>query len=74
MHPSHAPNRPARWLLQIMGLNESPVFLLLNPKVDVTRKDLPVSLYETGVWEWGGEGGARGRGGGEQGPAKVLAV
>ncbi|KAF5827947.1 maintenance of mitochondrial structure and function-domain-containing protein [Dunaliella salina] len=31
----------------IMAINESPVFLLLNPKVDLARKDLPVSLYET---------------------------
>jgi len=34
--------------MQIMGINESPVFLLLSPRVDLARKDLPVSLYETG--------------------------
>eukprot|EP00983_Pelagomonas_calceolata_P125197 1161189-Pelagomonas_calceolata.AAC.7 len=32
-----------------MSINESPVFLLLNPRVDLARKDLPVSLYETGA-------------------------
>ena len=42
-----------------MEINESPVFLVLNPKIDHTRKDLPVSLYETGepptgwlLWKW----------------------
>lgn len=35
-------------LLQITEINEAPVFLLLNPKIDLTRKDLPVALYETG--------------------------
>lgn len=33
---------------QIMELNESPVVLLLNTKVDSVQKDLPVTLYETG--------------------------
>lgn len=32
---------------KVMELNESPIFLLLNPKLDNTRKDIPVSLYET---------------------------
>jgi hypothetical protein len=36
-------------MLQIMAINESPVFLLLNPTVDLSRKDLPVALYETGT-------------------------
>ena len=33
---------------QIMNLNESPVFLLLDPAVHDRHKDLPVSLYESG--------------------------
>lgn len=37
--------------LQISNINEAPVFLLLNPKLDHTRKDLPVALYETGVFK-----------------------
>ncbi|PNW76505.1 hypothetical protein CHLRE_11g467647v5 [Chlamydomonas reinhardtii] len=32
---------------KISEVVESPVFLLLDPAVDHTRKDLPVSLYET---------------------------
>lgn len=35
-------------LLQIMELNESPVFLLFHTQQNVMRKDLPVSLYESG--------------------------
>lgn len=35
---------------QVMALNESPVFLLLNPRVDHSRKNLPVTLFETGGW------------------------
>lgn len=38
--------------LQLLAINESPVLLLLNPRVDHTRKDLPVALYETGgCWQ-----------------------
>jgi len=33
-----------------MELNESPVVLLLNPKVDHLQKDLPVMLFETGEY------------------------
>jgi hypothetical protein len=29
--------------------NEGPVFLLLNPAIDASRKDLPVDVYETGA-------------------------
>ena len=29
--------------------NEGPVFLLLNPFIDHSRKDLPVDVYETGA-------------------------
>lgn len=32
---------------KVSEINESPVFLLLNPMVDCLRKDLPVTLYET---------------------------
>ncbi|MEW5312143.1 MAG: hypothetical protein WDW38_003792 [Sanguina aurantia] len=32
---------------KVMALNESPVFLLLNPRVDHSRKNLPVTLFET---------------------------
>lgn len=39
-------------LPQIMELNESPVFLLLDPTIDASRKELPVQLHETG----GGQG------------------
>ena len=37
-------------LLQISLLNESPVLLLLDPTVDRAKhKDLPVTLYESGM-------------------------
>ena len=39
---------------------ESPVFLLLDPSIDHTRKDLPVTLHETGG------AGVQGRAGGAQ--------
>lgn len=32
---------------KIMEYNESPVMLLLNTRIDLTRKDLPITLYET---------------------------
>ncbi|CAD7698652.1 unnamed protein product [Ostreobium quekettii] len=32
---------------RVMEKTESPVFLMLNPAVDPTRKDIPVTLYET---------------------------
>lgn len=31
-----------------MELNESPVFLLFHTQQSIVRKDLPVSLYESG--------------------------
>lgn len=37
--------------LQITELNEGPVFMLLNPFIHHSRKDLPVDVYETGGWE-----------------------
>lgn len=32
-----------------MELNESPVFLLFHTQQSIVRKDLPVSLYESGT-------------------------
>ena len=34
--------------LQVMELNESPVLLLFNTRIDALRKDLPILLYESG--------------------------
>ncbi len=34
--------------LQIMNINESPVFLLLDDNISVKHKNLPVNLYESG--------------------------
>lgn len=31
-----------------MELNESPLTLLMNTRIDNSRKDLPLTLYETG--------------------------
>ena len=31
-----------------MELNESPVLLLFNTRIDALRKDLPILLYESG--------------------------
>ncbi len=38
---------------QLSEVVEGPVFLMLDTAVDHTRKDLPVSLYETGEGERG---------------------
>ena len=35
--------------LQIMNINESPVFLLMDTDMSRRHKDLPVSLYESGA-------------------------
>ena len=40
-----------------MELNESPVVLLLNTRVDSVQKDLPVTLFETGRPGWYGRRG-----------------
>lgn len=32
-----------------MEMTESPIFLTLDPRVDSSRKHLPVALFETGV-------------------------
>jgi hypothetical protein len=31
-----------------MDVNESPVYLLLNPAINHSQKDLPVTIYESG--------------------------
>jgi hypothetical protein len=35
--------------MQIMEINEAPVYLRLDPTVTPTAKDLPVFLYESGT-------------------------
>ena len=35
--------------LQVMDINESPVFLLLDDNTTVKHKSLPVDLYESGT-------------------------
>ena len=34
--------------MQVMNINESPVFLLLDDNISVKHKRLPVNLYESG--------------------------
>lgn len=36
-------------LLQLMDINESPVYVLLNPLINHAQKDLPVNIYESGM-------------------------
>lgn len=31
-----------------MDINESPVYVLLNPAINHAQKDLPVTVYESG--------------------------
>jgi COP9 signalosome complex subunit 6 len=33
----------------LMDINESPVYVLLNPAINHTQKDLPVTIYESGM-------------------------
>jgi hypothetical protein len=35
-------------VIQLMDVNESPVYLLLNPAINLSQKDLPVTIYESG--------------------------
>lgn len=35
-------------LVQLMDINESPVYVLLNPAINHAQKDLPVTIYESG--------------------------
>lgn len=56
---------PPHWVcgcvsLQMAHFNEGPVFLLLNPFIDHSRKDLPVDVYETGGEGWQKGGGGSG--------------
>lgn len=32
-----------------MDINESPVYVLLNPLINHAQKDLPVSIFESGM-------------------------
>lgn len=32
-----------------MDINESPVYVLLNPAINHSQKDLPVSIFESGM-------------------------
>ena len=34
--------------LQLMDINESPVYVLLNPAINHAQKDLPITIYESG--------------------------
>jgi COP9 signalosome complex subunit 6 len=34
-------------LLQLTDINESPVYLLLNPTINHAQKDLPISIFES---------------------------
>lgn len=33
-----------------MDINESPVYVLLNPSINHAQKDLPVTIYESGTY------------------------
>lgn len=33
-----------------MDINESPLYVLLNPSINHAQKDLPISIYESGVY------------------------
>ena len=33
-----------------MDINESPVYVLLNPLINHSQKDLPVTIYESGMF------------------------
>lgn len=32
-----------------MDINENPIYVLLNPAIIHSQKDLPISIYETGM-------------------------
>lgn len=51
---------------QLIEFNESPIFMLLDTTISALRKDLPVTLFETGVGALGGQqqGWAKGQTGG----------
>lgn len=33
-----------------MDINESPVYVLLNPAINPAQKDLPVTIFESGMY------------------------
>jgi COP9 signalosome complex subunit 6 len=33
---------------QLMDINESPIYMILNPTINHARKDLPITIYESG--------------------------
>lgn len=33
-----------------MDINESPLYVLLNPSINPAQKDLPVTIYESGMY------------------------
>ena len=35
-----------------MDINESPVYLLLHPSINHAQKDLPLSIYESGMFDF----------------------
>jgi len=39
-------------LCQLMDINESPVYVLLNPTINHAQKDLPISIFESGELPW----------------------
>lgn len=41
-----------RFLYQLMDINESPVYVLLNPTINHAQKDLPISIFESGEFFW----------------------
>ena len=38
-----------------MEINESPIYLLLDATINPAGKDLPISIFESGVGGWVGE-------------------
>ncbi|RVW60742.1 COP9 signalosome complex subunit 6b [Vitis vinifera] len=47
----HAPNSFTDFFfgIKLMDINESPVYVLLNPSINHAQKDLPVTIYESGI-------------------------
>jgi COP9 signalosome complex subunit 6 len=35
---------------QLMDINESPIYILLNPAINHAQKDLPITLFESGMF------------------------
>ena len=34
-----------------MDINESPIYMILNPTINHARKDLPITIYESGKYQ-----------------------